>query len=113
MENQTEIKERLSKAYDRFGELVPEVGPASRDSWAECFKGGAMSAKNKRLAAVTASVCAGCRGCIMFQTQLALEAGASVDELLEACGVAVALGGSMAGAHATRVVMYLEEQGLI
>jgi alkylhydroperoxidase/carboxymuconolactone decarboxylase family protein YurZ len=55
----------------------------------------------------------GCRGCILFQLQHSLDLGASVDEIVETCGVAMSLGGTMAAAETTRVVAYLQEKGLL
>ena len=47
------------------------------------------------------------------QTDRAIEQGASVEEILEACAVAISLGGTMAGDQTTRIVQFLREKNLI
>ncbi len=63
--------------------------------------------------ALVAALVSGCRGCILFQTQLAMDQGATVEQVLESCAVAISLGGTMAAGETTRVVRYLEEKGLL
>jgi alkylhydroperoxidase/carboxymuconolactone decarboxylase family protein YurZ len=67
----------------------------------------------KRLMAMVGALVAKCEGCILFQVKMALAAGARVDEILEACGVAVSLGGTMGHAEVAGVVEYLAQEGLI
>jgi len=55
----------------------------------------------------------GCRACVLFQVNHALAAGATVEEILEACGVAISLGGTMGAGETTRVVEFLNEKGLL
>jgi AhpD family alkylhydroperoxidase len=55
----------------------------------------------------------GCRGCILFQADQALAFGATAEELLEACAVAISIGGTMGFAETVRVVAFLQERGLI
>lgn len=55
----------------------------------------------------------GCQAYILFQTEKALKLGASVKEFLEACAVALSLGGTMGVGETTRVMQYLSEKGLI
>jgi len=42
-----------------------------------------------------------------------LALGATAEEILEACAVAISLGGTMGTGETTRVVQYLEEEGLL
>jgi alkylhydroperoxidase/carboxymuconolactone decarboxylase family protein YurZ len=49
----------------------------------------------------------------LYQTDLALEQGANIEEIFEACAVAISLGGTMAAGETTRVVQYLHEKGLV
>lgn len=113
LENQTELKKNVGKDFATFKRLLPDVAEAYEHLPAEVYSDGAVSGKNKRLMALTAAVVGGCRSCILYQTDNALALGASVEELLEACAVAISLGGTMAAGQATRVVRYLSEQGLV
>ncbi|MGD8262712.1 MAG: hypothetical protein PVG70_04410 [Desulfobacterales bacterium] len=39
--------------------------------------------------------------------------GATAEEVLEACAVAISLGGTMGAGETTRVVQFLQEKGLL
>lgn len=67
----------------------------------------------KRLMALTGALVHGCRACIIFQTDEALKACATAEEILEACSVAVTLGGTMGAGETTRVVDFFDEKGLL
>ncbi|MBE0466994.1 MAG: carboxymuconolactone decarboxylase family protein [Candidatus Desulforudis sp.] len=90
---------------------MPDIGRAYQELPEEVYKNGALSAKTKRLMAIAVAVASGCKGCILYQTDHALNLGSSSEEILEACAVAISLGGTMAAAETTRVVQYLEEMG--
>ncbi|MBI9093203.1 MAG: carboxymuconolactone decarboxylase family protein [Desulfobacterium sp.] len=79
----------------------------------EVYQDGALPGKIKRLMALTGALVHGCRACILFQTENALAAGATVEEVLEACSVAISLGGTLGAGETTRVVRFLEEKGLL
>ena len=113
LESQVELRHNSKESFNRYRELMPEIGRAYGELPAEVYKDGALSGKTKRLMAMAAAVVAGCRGCILAQTDMALELDASVEEILEACGVAISLGGTMAAAETTHVVQLLQEPGKI
>lgn len=69
----------------------------SNDRSMEVYKDGALSGKTKRMMAMVAALVHGCRTCILFQTDWALKLGATVEEILEACAVAISLGGTTWG----------------
>ena len=112
-ENQTQLHQSVKDLFDTYRQLMPEVGDTYDALPAEVYKDGALSGKVKRLMALCGALVHGCRACIVFQTENALNLGASVDEVLEACSVAISLGGTMAAGETTRVVQYLQEKGLV
>lgn len=112
-ESQILLFEDVKKHFDTYRRLVPEVGETYDALPSEVYKDGALSGKVKRLMALSGALVHGCRACIVFQTEHALNLGASVEEILEACSVAISLGGTMAAGETTRVVQYLSEKGLI
>jgi AhpD family alkylhydroperoxidase len=112
-ESQLELFKEIHENYVVFGEHQPEVAQGSADLAAEVYKDGELRGRDKRLMALCAALVSGCRACILFQTRQALELGASAAEILETCGVAVSLGGTMAAGESCRVVAYLRERGLI
>lgn len=111
MENQTELLDAIHGQFESYKRLLPDVGEAYDHLPAEVYKDGSLTGRTKRLMALSAALTHGCRGCILFQTQEALNLGASVDEILETCAVAISIGGTMAAGETTRVVQFLQEKG--
>jgi AhpD family alkylhydroperoxidase len=113
MENQTELLETINQNFDIYQNLIPDVGQAYDALPSEVYKDGELKGKIKRLMGLAAALTHGCRACILFQTDEALKLGASVDEILETCAVAISIGGTMAAGESTRVVQFLGEKGLV
>ncbi|MBU1001400.1 MAG: carboxymuconolactone decarboxylase family protein [Proteobacteria bacterium] len=109
IESQVELKQSIADGFLRYKKLMPELAAAYDEFTAESYKDGALKAKDKRLMALVAALVAGCRACILYQLDHALELKATQEEVLEACGVAISLGGTMAAGQVTRVMQYLEE----
>lgn len=72
---------------------------------------GLLSKKEKELIAVAVAVGIRCQPCIANHVKRALECGASVQEILESCSVAVMMGGGPAVAYTSYVVKALKELG--
>lgn len=113
MVSQSELHEQISNSWNLYKKCLPDVGKAYEELPLEVYKNGVLPGKMKRLMALTGALVHGCRACIIFQTDAALEAGATAEEILEACSVAVSLGGTMGAGEATRVVDFLNEKGLL
>jgi AhpD family alkylhydroperoxidase len=113
LENQTKLHEHIGTAWDAYKKCLPGVARAYDELPREVYRDGALPGKIKRLMALTGALVHGCRACILFQTEESLAAGATVEEVLEACSVAVSLGGTMGAGETTRVVGFLEEKGLL
>lgn len=96
-----------------FLDLVPETGAKFRDHYEHVYRDGIFDAKTKRLMALCGGIIAGCKGCILGQTDHALKQGASAAEILEACMVAMSLGGTLAGSQITMVVALLKEKQML
>lgn len=62
---------------------------------------GKLSAKMKELMALAISIAVRCDGCIAYQMNDAIEAGASKEEIMETIGVAVVMGGGAALVYGT------------
>ncbi len=71
---------------------------------------GALSTKEKELIVLGISVATHCEPCILVHMEKAITAGASKAEILEACAVAIAMGGGPAMAYVPLVLKYLEEE---
>jgi len=113
MAPQTELHGHIGSLWNIYKRCLPKVGEAYDALPMEVYTDGALTGKIKRLMALTGALVHGCRACVLFQTDNALAAGATVEEILEACSVAVSLGGTMGAGETTRVVEFLNEKGLL
>lgn len=111
--SQVETRQKTRELFEKYRELLPEVGEAYGVFPEVAYRDGVLSARIKRLMALTGALVHGCEACILHQTDLAIEQGATVEEILETCAVATSLGGTMAAGETTKVVQYLEERGLV
>jgi AhpD family alkylhydroperoxidase len=113
MSSQSKLHAKIIDMWDLYKKSLPDVGKAYDELPMEVYKDGVLPGKIKRLMALTGALVHGCRACILFQTDQAMAAGATVEEILEACSVAVSLGGTMGAGETTRVVEFLDEKGLL
>ena len=70
----------------------------------DALKDGALSTKTKELIAVALSVGAQCDVCITSHVQNAVKAGVTREEIAEAVGVAVLMGGGPKSVYAAAVL---------
>ena len=70
---------------------------------------GALSNKTKELIALAIAVATQCDGCVAFHTHDALKAGATSDEVADALGVAVLMGGGPSMVYATHAVEAMQQ----
>lgn len=110
-ESQVEVKTMIKENWTEFRRIMPEIAEAYDPLPQEAYKDGVVSGKHKRLMALVGGLVSGCRACILYQTEHALALGTTSEEILEACTVAISLGGTMAAGETTRVVAYLKEKG--
>ena len=79
-----------------FTEKLPDVAKAFHAFTELCFEDGNLNQKNKHLIALAISVHDNNEYCIIYHTRGCLDAGATEEEMIEAIGVAAALGGGSA-----------------
>ena len=70
---------------------------------------GALSTKTKELIALAVAVSARCDGCIAFHAHDAVKAGATDEEIVEALGVAILMGGGPSAMYAAHVMEAVEQ----
>ena len=85
--------QELSRLMRAFGKGHPEVAKGFTQLSQAAEKDGALSAKHKELMALAIGVAIRCEGCIAFHAKAAAEYGASREEVLEAIGVCLYMGG--------------------
>lgn len=81
-QNQERLKQQAPYLYEGFNELVKH-----------CFSPGALGLKHKELIAMAVSVATRCIPCIAYHTNIAMQAGATKQEVLEAASIGVEFGG--------------------
>lgn len=113
MENQVEYNEERGKLLDKFIQTLPDLMVPMGAVLDVVYKDGALSNKVKRLMSLAVALKGGTTNCILAQTTLALETGASKEEILETLSVVVAMGGTAGVAESMRVIKFLDELGNI
>jgi len=111
--SQLENENQIMKQYARFRELAPDLNQAYDGVKNHVYRDGALSLKVKRLMALAVALKAGCTGCILAQSSHAMEAGATKEEILETCEVAVSMGGTTAVSESLKVIQQMDERGLL
>lgn len=87
----------------------PEVMEAFTGLHKAAVATGALDTKTKELMALAISITARCDDCIAHHTQDALEAGASKEEIAEAIGVAILMGGGPSMLYAAHAIEALDQ----
>jgi len=101
LEVDTHIKKLMRDYPDLIGPFLGFIRGVEQE--------GALDVKTKKLIAVSLAVTQQCEWCIAMHTNAALEAGATVGELVEACMVAIFMGGTPAMMHTKLVLDMVEE----
>lgn len=79
---------------------APEIARAFGSMFQPLMKEGALAVKQKELIALAIGVAVHCEPCIHAHVEKALKSGATPEEMREAIGVAVMMGGGPAYTHA-------------
>lgn len=104
--------QQLKKTQENLGRLAklqPDTMKAFSALHQAGTKDGALDSKTKELIALAIAVSARCDGCIAFHTHDALEAGATREQIADALGVAVLMGGGPSMVYATHVLEAIEQ----
>lgn len=109
--SQLELEKNRIKYKEKFATVLPDLEKAFGHIREEVYKEGALSLKMKRLMSLAVALRAECQNCITSQASLALEAGATVEEILETCAVVVSMSGTTGIAETLKVIQLLEEMG--
>jgi AhpD family alkylhydroperoxidase len=110
MANMKETLEEATKTAGKLGKEYPGLmGPFGVLKRHSVEADGALKSKTKRLIALALAVANGCKWCIALHVKGSMDAGASKDEIIEACFVAVLMAGGPAVFH-TQLVMDAIEQ---
>lgn len=111
MESQLELNKERKRLFEKLAQALPDMADAQAALGNMAYKDGALSTKVKRLIALGIALRAGCTNCILAQTERALEAGATKDEIIETLSVERTMSGTTGTGESLRVLKLLEELG--
>ncbi|MHA1110092.1 MAG: carboxymuconolactone decarboxylase family protein [Promethearchaeota archaeon] len=111
MENQKEVLQGINAHLQNIRKQDPEFMGAFMNLSKLGKKPGVLSGKIKQLIGIAVSVKAQCDRCIPWHVKNALDEGATRQEVLEACEVAVTLGGGPALMYVQNVMKALDDLG--
>jgi len=103
-----EFFENYRNDVAKMKEQTPDVVNGFGGLFSKVMKEGALSVREKELIALGIGVTQRCAPCIRLHIQKSLEAGATKEQVLEAAGVAVLMGGGPAYTHIPVVINTLE-----
>jgi len=102
--------EQRAQAINALKARVPEIGKAFAPFFQTLMREGSLSVKQKELIALGIGVALRCEACIDAHVDKSLKAGATEQEILEAAGVAVMMGGGPAYTTAPSVIAALDRR---
>ena len=108
MSMETTLKE-VHDIVGKMGEEYPKLAGPFMVFLRRVEEQGALDTKTKELISVALSVACKCKWCIAFHTKNALDAGATKDEIIEACYVAILMAGGPAFMYTRLVLDAIEE----
>ena len=96
MQSHPEIEADAKRLIGKLADALPETAAAFGQLQKATFRDGALDVKTKELIALAIAIAQGCDGCMAWHNSALKEFGASRDEVAEALGVAVEMGGGVA-----------------
>ena len=99
-----ERRNELRAGYRQLGEAIPAQMKGFGELHRSAVADGALPSATKELMAMAIGICMRCEDCITLHVHAALRAGATAEQVHEAIGVALLMGGGPASTYATRAV---------
>ena len=111
--NEEATYQEIMNAITEYGKELQQGNPdAMKNFYAlsrAVFAPGALDTKTKELICLGIAVANRCDGCIAFHTRGSLKAGATREEIIEALGVAILMGGGPSYVYSTHVLEVIDE----
>lgn len=104
-----EIVDELRVPTRALRDAIPETWHGFAELHREAVADGVLPARFKELIALAIATVDGCDGCIAYHARAAAARGARREEVAEALGVALLMGGGPASVHAPRALEAFEE----
>ena len=106
-----DYNEQTESLIEALCKSIPESAEAFLAFGEQAEKEGALSVKTKELISLSLGIAAHCVPCIAWHTKIAIDAGATRQELIEAGMVAVVMGGGPALAYLKYVIDACDQFG--
>ncbi|MDO9150935.1 MAG: carboxymuconolactone decarboxylase family protein [Methylotenera sp.] len=107
--NYKDITKNISTSLMSLRTGSPDLMKAFGDLASAATKDGVLDKKTKELIALALGVAAHCDGCIGFHTQALSKLGASKEEVFEALGMAVYMGGGPSLMYAAEAIAAFDQ----
>ena len=112
MEVNTTYPDVYETLIERMGRLE-QAAPATMSGFGALHEAataeGALEKSTKELIALAIAITVRCDGCIAFHVSAALQAGAAREEIIEAIGVAVLMGGGPSVVYGSEALEALDQ----
>lgn len=102
-------RRELRAGYRALTSAMPATMPRFTELHETAFGDGALSRADKELIALGISMCVQCHDCVTLHVHDALRAGATREQVIEAIGVGIAMGGGPATVVAAQALEVLDQ----
>ncbi len=103
------IRHEVKRYHQKMKKAMPRVIAGFESLRDSALEEGVLPIKTKELIAIGMSIAKQCKYCIVAHVTNALRAGASQEEILDVCRVAIMMGGGPAVAYSRFIMKTLEE----
>jgi AhpD family alkylhydroperoxidase len=106
------MESTLKEVHDivgKMGEQYPKLAGPFMVFLRRVEQEGVLDTRTKELVSVALSVACKCKWCIAFHTKNALDAGATKDEIIEACYVSILMAGAPSFMYSQLVLKAIDE----
>ena len=104
-----EYHAHLQQLIGQLSKQIPGTMSAFVEMHRDAVADGVLSARVKELMALAISIVVRCDGCISYHVHDAFRAGATTEEIQEAVGVAVLMGGGPAGVYGAEALEAVDQ----
>ncbi len=108
MSSQERLAE-LEKKMQIMAQVIPETMSGFQSLKQAVMQEQRLTVREKTLAALAMAVSKQCQDCIVNWVKAAIEAGLSLEEVIELCGVVMLLNGGPGAAYATQAVRVYQD----
>jgi AhpD family alkylhydroperoxidase len=109
VESYPSLLKKVQKDMGELGKVNPDIMAGFSKLHEAAGTDGALDAKTKELIALAIGIVVRCDGCIAFHVHDAIKAGATDEEIADAIGVAILMGGGPAVVYGSAALDALKQ----